>query len=695
MKMMKIQRIVLILLLVLTCLQAEAGKMRRVKVKTPGTLPALVGEKDKYRVQEMAVEGALNGTDLRFLREMAGSGYNQQATPGRLRKVDLSRATYVRGDEAYILKDTPVSVTSGPNTLPAFLFRNCKIEHVVLPESMDTLGVGALEYSALREIRIPENVVLAGWVFNHCDKLERVEFPEYVVEINGDCFRDCASLRRLQMHDVQMLLSRAFENVPALEEIVIDGTLTHVDGWFCNDCPALRRIEFSGHVVTTGGQPIASNCPQLREIVFSGICQPTYFGSVENCPLVKGCTVTGIVVQSSDAKFLPSNFDPVAIPLENMVRILKGAGPLFDKTRPQSRFMPGMRLDYGSIAYNLACAAARKGLKAESLQMLAKAAELGYSHYDHATKDDDLTNVRGEERYTEVMQKVKENQAKWQEEHDYPKVLRRAPGYSAKRAADAPAFTYAPATDPDLQRVRRYLNLDSIAGAGDEFTRMKRIMYWLHDEIPHDGSGGYPANTRFNAIDLYEACKAQQRGLNCRGLAFVLAEMYQSMGWPARAITCQPKDYLHDNDCHVIDMVWSDSLQKWTWMDPSFAAYVTDEHGVLLHPGEVRRRIIENKTVILNDDANWNHKNKMTKEDYIDSYMAKNLYYISAHLHNGFNLEGPGSTYTPHYTLAPEGSDAPNQTALSDEEWFWQSPANAQGSAKTQGSANAQVSVHP
>lgn len=674
-KMMKIYRIVLTLLLVLTSLQVEAGKVRRVRVKTPGTLPALIGEKNKYRVREMAIEGALNGTDLRFLREMAGSDYSQQPTKGQLRSVDLSKATYARGGEAYILKDTAVTVTGGANTLPAFLFRNCKVEQVILPESMDTLGVGALEYSALREIRIPENAVLLGWTFNHCENLEHVEFPEYVTEIGQNCFRDCASLRRLQMHDVQMLFSRAFENVPALEEIVIDGTLTHVDGWFCNDCPALRRIEFSGHVVTTGGQPIASNCPQLAEIVFSGICQPTYFGSVENCPLVKSCTVTGIVVQSSDNDFLPSNFDPAAIPHGRMVRILKAAGPLFDKVRPQSKYMAWTRLNYGDIAYNLACATARKGLKAEALQMLNRAAECGYTNYDHAMKDDDLANVRGDARYDEAMQKVKDNYAKWQEEHDYPNVLRRAPAYSAQRAANAPAFTYAPVTDPDLQRVRSYFNLDSIAGTGDEFTRMKRIMYWLHDEIPHNGSGGYPSNVRHNSIDLYEACKAQGRGLNCRGLAFVLAEMYQSMGWPARAITCQPKDYLNDTDCHVIDMVWSDSLQKWVWMDPSFAAYVTDENGVLLHPGEVRRRIIENRTIILNEDANWNHKVTQTKEDYIDRYMAKNLYYISAHLHNVFNLEGPGANWTPHYTLAPEGSKAPQQSALSDEEWFWQSPA--------------------
>ena len=131
-----------------------------------------------------------------------------------------------------------------------------------------------------------------------------------------------------------------------------------------------------------------------------------------------------------------------------------------------------------------------------------------------------------------------------------------------------------------------------------------------------------------NSIAMYELCKREGRGLNCRFLAQVLSEMYLAMGFPSRFVTCQSKAYDTDTDCHVINMVWSRQLGKWIWMDASFAAYVTDENGLLLHPGEVRERLIKGLPLVLNEDANWNHKTKQTKEGYLENYMAKNLYML-------------------------------------------------------------------
>ncbi len=658
-----------LLLFFFLCSGNADAKSRHILVRTPGTLPELVGERQKNKLTGLAVEGALNGTDLRFLREMAGSDFRQQPTEGRLRTLDLSRATFTSGGEAYIYKDESQRIKGGALTLPPFAFRNCRLEHVILPERMDTIGVGAFEYSALKSIRIPEQSVVMGWAFNRCDELSEVEFPQYLVELGSDCFRDCGKLQTLRLHDVEFIPYHAFEDVPGLEEIIFDGTLWHVDGWFCNFCPRLRRIAFSGMVLTTGGQPIASNCPQLSDITFSGICLPLAFGSVENCPLMKQCSVTGYVMQSANEEFIPyrntiSNLTP-----ERLQELQQSIDRYFEDFTPRSKYIQNSN---GNIAYNMACILALMGQKEKALHMLEKAVEHGYANYKHAQKDADLNALHGNAVFDRLIQRMEET---WKQEYDYLNVLRIAPSYSARPTANAPAFTYAPPSDPDLQRVRDFFPLDSIAGNGDEISRMKRIMYWLHDEIPHDGSGGFPQHTPRNAIDLYKACKEQHRGLNCRGLALVLSELYLAMGWPARALTCQPRKYDSDPDCHVIDMVWSRDLQKWVWMDPSFAAFVTDENGLLLHPGEVRQRLIDGRPLVLNEDANWNHKSKQTKKDYLETYMAKNLYYLSAYLHNGFGVESPDVNHEGYYTLSPEGCDAPNHPALTDEQWFWQAPA--------------------
>lgn len=254
----------------------------------------------------------------------------------------------------------------------------------------------------------------------------------------------------------------------------------------------------------------------------------------------------------------------------------------------------------------------------------------------------------------------------------YLRVLKESAPYESGSFREGEPFTYASAGDSCMMAVRQFFNLDSIAGRADEVSQMISIMTWLHDNIRHDGWGGFPKGVNRNSIDLYKACREQQRGLNCRGLAIVLSEMYMAMGWPARFVTCQSHAYDTDNDCHVICMVWSRTLGQWLWMDPTFAAYVMDERGNLLGIREVRQRLIDGLPLQINDDANWNHEDRETKEQYLDIYMAKNLYYISTHLHNGFGVEPAGIDDT--YTLTPVGITIDYGTCVHDDDWFWQAP---------------------
>lgn len=155
---------------------------------------------------------------------------------------------------------------------------------------------------------------------------------------------------------------------------------------------------------------------------------------------------------------------------------------------------------------------------------------------------------------------------------------------------------------------------------GNELVTIKRILTYIHDKIRHDGQNGNPKGGN-NSINFAEACKDGSRGLNCRGLATVLNECYLSMGIPSRVITCMPKTYI--NDCHVINAVYSSTLGKWLWIDPTNDAWVTDELGNLLSVQEVRARLRNGQPVQVNEEANWNNEKKTTTEDYLYEYMAK------------------------------------------------------------------------
>ena len=217
-------------------------------------------------------------------------------------------------------------------------------------------------------------------------------------------------------------------------------------------------------------------------------------------------------------------------------------------------------------------------------------------------------------------------------------TLQRAGTYNYAEKRELPSFTYQSFDNPHLVELRKAFNLDSIAGEGNEVSKILNLLHWIHNLIPHDGNHDNPEVK--NAMSMIAVCKKDKRGLNCRGLATVLNECYLSMNIKSRFITCYPKDSIQsDNDCHVINMVYSNDLKKWLWIDPTNDAYVMNEKGELLSIEEVRQRIINNKILILNPEANWNHKASMDKRFYLYSYMSKNLYILETPLSSEYDTE--------------------------------------------------------
>jgi len=224
-------------------------------------------------------------------------------------------------------------------------------------------------------------------------------------------------------------------------------------------------------------------------------------------------------------------------------------------------------------------------------------------------------------------------------------ILRIGQEYNYMDNRYIPKFQYQSQDNPNLIRIRKDLKLDSIAGDGTELSQIFNLMHWVHNIVEHDGSSNNP--TLKNAIDLVKVCQTENRGVNCRMMATILNECYLSLGIKSRFITCMPRETNFD-DCHVINMVYSNDLGKWIWIDPTFDAYVMDENGDLLGIQEVRERLINGKPLVLNADANWNRTNLQTKKHYLEYYMAKNLYRLETPLVSEYNSEtwGKGKEVT-------------------------------------------------
>lgn len=440
------------------------------------------------------------------------------------------------------------------------------------------------------------------------------------------------NVKRLTFDNLTYVGAWNFTGCDKIEEIVFKGTVFHTDGYVFKECPQLRRIVFEGPVVSTGGPVYAISCPNLKEVVFNDLVLTMNLSQTQDCPMFEGYKINGKVIHSDSAPTSPITPSD-SCSLFKMEECLRGVldGPCDNEI---SEFL--IKLAYNCTPY------LSKALDKAGLSQRAHSLAEYYYNYENPVLLSKLDILKLSEPYNRDGQKRSR-------------------------------FVYTHRSDSLLTATREYFNLDSIAGRGDDISRIKNITVWLHDLIRHDGSSSWP-DCHYNAPALYEVCKKENRGLNCRFLAMMLTECLLAEGIPARYLTCQSKEYRTDTDCHVICMAWSRSLSKWVWADPSFAAFVYDENGVMLHPGEVRERLQTGSRLQVNEDANWNHENPVTIDEYLENYMAKNLYILECNIVNKGEAEGKyaqGSRET--VCLVPDGFQYHGQSTT-DDEYFWQPP---------------------
>lgn len=307
--------------------------------------------------------------------------------------------------------------------------------------------------------------------------------------------------------------------------------------------------------------------------------------------------------------------------------------------------------------------------KEDAVKSFEKAVEAGYINYSQAIADTSLIYIRNDKQIISLLDKIRLL-------GDYGYILKQGAEYSLQNDKVRPAFVYQSATDKGLQKVKEYFNLDSIAGSGDEVSKIINIMTWVHNAIPHIGNG-WPVS-ELTAIDIYNYSKANNRkALNCAAISTVLNECYLSMGFKSRIISCYPKNK-NDFESHVINTVYSETLNKWLLMDATFNAYLTDENSNLLSIAEVRERLIKDMPVMLNADANWNGT-PWTKERYFDNYMTRFLYWFRCPARSFFNIQSDyRNTNEKYVVLLPVGytrEQNPNGDYITyDSDYFWQPP---------------------
>lgn len=316
-----------------------------------------------------------------------------------------------------------------------------------------------------------------------------------------------------------------------------------------------------------------------------------------------------------------------------------------------------------------ACILAEDGETRRALSALNEAIMKGYRNYDQMMGDKHLKRLHGIREFTSISEKLRK-------QTDYLSVLRSSASYTQKPTT-LPVLRYAPTYNHDLTKLQAAYQLDSIAGNGDETSRLINLMNWVHACVAHNGNIPIPDSR--NALALL-----QERELDCRGLATILNEVYLALGYPSRITLCMPKDSA-DHENHTVVSVFSTTYSKWVMMDPTSDAYICDTSGHLLGLKEIRENIINGEPMKLNPEANWNGKVARTIDEYLYSYMTKNLFWFETPLFSTSGSEtfagGKRVDYLRLYPKAFKPSEAtiiPYQHGTvfvtTNEHEFWQPP---------------------
>ena len=207
-------------------LAADDGLITRqitLKLDEAGTLPNKIRYDQKNLITNLKIVGKINGTDLKFIREMAGCDVNGKETDGKLSILDLSDAKIVEGGSAYYSDRDDGFIYTSNDKLGNYVFYGCSgLTSLTLPSSVTKIGCYALSNCiGLTSLTLPSSVTEIGELaFLNCRGLTNFTIPSGVTSIGSGAFFSCYGLISLTIpSSVTAIGSMAFNGCSSLTSI--------------------------------------------------------------------------------------------------------------------------------------------------------------------------------------------------------------------------------------------------------------------------------------------------------------------------------------------------------------------------------------------------------------------------------------------------------------------------------------------
>ena len=289
--------------MLLGCLAIHAAdgdlitKQITIKLEEAGTLPSKIGDTKKYKITNLKIMGEINGTDLRFIREMAGCDYKGMGTEGKLVTLDLSEAKIVEGGDFYYgyydyYDHHSYYYTTSDDVIGDYAFSGCSsLTSLTLPSSVTSIGGHAFEKcSGLTSLTLPSSVTSIGeFAFRYCRGLTSLTLPSGVTTIDYYAFADCRGLTSLTLpSSVTSIGGHAFAWCSGLTSLTLHSSVTSIGDYAFAWCSGLTSLTLPSSVTSIGGHAFES-CSGLTSLTLPSSVTEIDWSAFERCNNLKEC----------------------------------------------------------------------------------------------------------------------------------------------------------------------------------------------------------------------------------------------------------------------------------------------------------------------------------------------------------------------------------------------------------------------
>ena len=253
-----------------TIIFRQLGTCTEIHVETKGELENELAGYDYANIESLKITGVLNDVDFLFIYRMMPN----------LKNLDIAE----------------VNITA----LPTQAFYNSKnVEHLILPNTLITIGEEMFYQSDLRSVVIPTNVTTVGYsAFKRCSSLTTVTFEKesQLKTIGGDyyyggAFSDCTALTSIEIPaSVETIGNTAFSDCSSLATVTFEkgSRLKTIGNNAYYRCTSLTSIEIPASVETIEKKAFM-HCSSLATVTFEKgsqlktIAGDSYDGAFSDC----------------------------------------------------------------------------------------------------------------------------------------------------------------------------------------------------------------------------------------------------------------------------------------------------------------------------------------------------------------------------------------------------------------------------